>query len=132
MNRQLLIAASCLAMSLTALAQTSSTDRSSSDDDRPELPGLPPPVVETQEEAAVPPKKVGRDQPSPTVNVRQEGTQIIEEYSMNGRIYMMKITPEDGVTYYLIDTDGDGEFDTKDFDDHNGVRPVYFKLFEWK
>ncbi len=132
MNTQLLIAASCLALSMTAWAQTTSTARSSADDERPELPGSPPPLVEPQEEGELPPKKVGRDQPAPTINIRKEGNQTIEEYSMSGRVYMMKITPENGITYYLIDTDGDGEFDTKDFDDNNGIRPVYYKLFEWK
>ncbi len=100
------------------------------DEDRPELPDAPPPEV--TEQAPLPPKLVGPDQPAPTVNIRREGNQIIEEYQLNGSTYMVKITPEDGVTYYLIDTDGDGEFDTKEFDDLNSVRPVYYKLFEWK
>ena len=100
--------------------------------DRPELPDAPPPTVTPSEDAPVPPKKVGPDQPAPSVNIRREGNQIIEEYQLNGETYMVKITPEKGVSYYLIDTDGDGDFDTKEFDDTNSVRPVYYKLLEWK
>jgi hypothetical protein len=37
----------------------------------------------------------------------------VEEYRSNGRLYMVKITPARGYPYYLIDSDGDGSFDTR-------------------
>ncbi len=39
--------------------------------------------------------------------IRQDGA-VIEEYRINGNLYMVKITPSVGKPYYLIDRDGDG------------------------
>ena len=58
---------------------------------------------------------------------------LIEEYSFNGQVYMVKITPRGGVPYYYIDTDGDGKLEL-DVDKQalNPVQPVYWKIKEWK
>jgi hypothetical protein len=45
----------------------------------------------------------------------------VEEYRVNGRLYMMKVTPPHGVSYYLVDDRGDGTFSRKDALD-TGVR----------
>ena len=42
---------------------------------------------------------------------------------------MIKITPERGPSYYLIDSNGDGRLDGKDGD--GVVAPVYWKIYEW-
>jgi hypothetical protein len=34
----------------------------------------------------------------------------MEEYRMNGKLYMVKVTPAHGVPYYLIDQRGDGSW----------------------
>ena len=49
----------------------------------------------------------------PQVTIIQRGTETIEEYRINGRLYMIKVTPKKGVPYYLIDTTGNGTFDTR-------------------
>jgi hypothetical protein len=54
---------------------------------------------------------------------------VIEEYRLNGRLQMVKVTPRVGPSYQLIDTNGDGKLDSHDFE--GGVRPVYWTLFEW-
>jgi len=38
---------------------------------------------------------------------------LIEEFRSNGRVYMIKVTPSKGKPYYLVDGDGDGNFDTR-------------------
>ncbi len=54
----------------------------------------------------------------------------VEEYRVNGRIFMIKITPAKGFPYYLIDTDGDGDLDSRR-NDLEG-RPVnQWILFRW-
>ena len=54
---------------------------------------------------------------------------VVAEYRVGGRIAVVKITPANGPTYYLTDTDGDGRLDRTG----HGTRdvPVYFKLFGW-
>jgi Protein of unknown function (DUF2782) len=49
----------------------------------------------------------------PDVTIIQRGHERVEEFSMNNRVYMIKITPAKGYPYYLVDTDGDGNFDTR-------------------
>ena len=93
----------------------------------------PPPIpTEDAEEMPIPPK-VQDEQFEPTVTIREEEKRLIEEYRINGRVYMVKITPKGGIPYYYIDTDGDGQLEL-DVDKQalNPVQPVYWKIKEWK
>lgn len=78
------------------------------------------------------PPKVGGEQPPADVNIRRKGDITIEEYSVNGRVYMVHVVPDNGVPYYILDADGDGRMESRMNDEHMGpVSPVTFKLFEW-
>ncbi len=68
-------------------------------------------------------------EPEVTILQRQDST--VEEYRLNGNLYMVKIIPAAGVPYYLIDRDGDGmmEFRTSKLGD-DVVTPQWV-LFEW-
>ncbi len=57
----------------------------------------PPPVMGTDENV---------DEPEITI-VKKKG-ETIEEYRINGQLYMMKVTPSHGVPYYLHKEDQDG------------------------
>ena len=92
-------------------------------------PAAPPELVEPP---PIPPKVQG-EQIEPTVNIRREEDRMIEEYSLNGRVYMVKITPSRGKPYYYLDEDGDGMLELQPGDDAmNPVRPAYWKVKEWK
>jgi len=57
---------------------------------------------ELLEEVPPPPKVIeGEPMEEPKITIRKKGTETIEEYRMNGELYMMKVTPEGGVPYYL-------------------------------
>lgn len=93
----------------------------------------PPPIPpESTQDVPIPPKVQG-EQVEPTVTIREEENRLIEEYRMNGQVYMVKITPKGGIPYYYIDTDGDGQLEldpnSKGLDP---VRPVHWKIKEWK
>ena len=64
------------------------------------LEPLPPPPP--------PPEGMEDDPQEPEVTILQRGGDRVEEYRMNGRLYMVKVTPPHGVPYYLIDQHGDG------------------------
>ena len=49
----------------------------------------------------------------PQITIIHRGGQTIEEYRINGQLYMIKITPHKGVPYFLVDVDGDGDFDLR-------------------
>jgi hypothetical protein len=66
--------------------------------------------------------------PSVRISTGENGDRI-EEYRVNGRLTMVKITPLRGPAYWLHDTDGDGRLDGSDRS--QPVAPVYWTLFEW-
>ncbi len=73
----------------------------------------------------------GESVPEPEITIRPGEEGIVEEYRLNGRLYMVKISPPGAPPYYLVDTDGDGELETR----HNGpmdnrLIPQWI-LFRW-
>ncbi|WP_136249014.1 DUF2782 domain-containing protein [Halomonas borealis] len=47
----------------------------------------------------------------PDVTIRQEADRTIREYRVNGALYAIEIQPASGPAYYLVDRDGDGDFE---------------------
>lgn len=85
-------------------------------------PAAPPPI----------PPKVAGEEIEPSVVITEREGERIEEYSQNGRVYMIKITPVKGPAYYYLDEDGDGQLELRESDRKlNPVRPVYWKVKEW-
>lgn len=88
-------------------------------------PAAPPPIP------PIPPKVPG-EEIEPTVTITEREGERIEEYKLNGRVYMIKITPVKGPAYYYLDEDGDGELELRESDRKlNPVQPVYWKIKEW-
>jgi len=103
------------------------------DDDAADPAALPDPGP-PPEEAPIPPKRQdsgSRAAPTVTITTEEDG-QITEEYRLNGSVYMVKVTPKNGIAYYLFDGDGDGSLETKWTEVQGVVKPVYYKIKEWK
>lgn len=49
----------------------------------------------------------------PEVTIVQQGENRVEEYRINGKLYMIKVVPQKGFPYYLMDNDGDGNMETR-------------------
>src|SRR5690606_6816800 len=49
----------------------------------------------------------------PEVTIIRRDDAVIEEYRINGRMYMVKVTPKVGKPYYLVDQDGDGQLESR-------------------
>jgi hypothetical protein len=66
-----------------------------------------PADAELLEEVPSPPKVQEGEalEDEPEVTIRKKGKDTVEEYRMNGELYMMKVTPEHGVSYYLYRDD---------------------------
>lgn len=45
----------------------------------------------------------------PQITIVQRGEDRVEEYRIRGRLYMIKVTPQHGRPYYLVDHRGDGQ-----------------------
>jgi hypothetical protein len=66
---------------------------------------------------------------APTVSVRTQGGDTVEEYRQDGRITMIKITPKKGLPQTFVSSpDGKLVRDVK----QGPVDPVYFTVYQWK
>lgn len=118
-----------LAVASTLWAQTS----------RPVAPPPPIPPVDAprtvvDEDVPIPPKVINdEDRLEPTVDIsRDADDNVVEEYSLDGRVYMVKITPKRGLPYYYLDDDGDGQLELQERDRAaHPVKPVFWKIKEW-
>ncbi|WP_031433912.1 DUF2782 domain-containing protein [Methylomarinum vadi] len=68
----------------------------------------------------------------PDITIIRKGKKTIQEFRKNGQLYMVRIKPDIGPAYYLIDTDGDGNMDVRRSDLDKGLHINQWKLFEWK
>ena len=66
----------------------------------------------------------------PEINIIQKSDRTVEEYRVNGQLYMIKVIPKVGYPYYYIDTDGDGSLDSKQFELQSGLVPNWI-LLRW-
>lgn len=83
---------------------------------------VPPPPPRVQSGEAI----------EPDVSIIENDKERIEQYSVNGQIYAVKITPKSGPSYYLIDNDGDGSLETRRNDIERGMQVPQWILFSWK
>jgi hypothetical protein len=66
----------------------------------------------------------------PQVTILKRGADTVEEYRLNGKLYMIKVTPPTGIPYYLVDNRGDGNFVRYDNFD-SGLRPPMWVIFSF-
>lgn len=83
----------------------------------PEPPDLPDPL-ETGENI------------EPQVTIIRKDDAVVEEYRVNGFLYMVKVTPAVGPAYYMVDNDGDGRMDSRRSDLDDVIVPQWV-LFTW-
>lgn len=75
------------------------------------------PVLEPLPEALPPPagKDLDKEQKEePEVTTTKKGEDKVEEYRMHGQLYIMKITPPHGKSYYLYKEDQEGAWERFD------------------
>jgi hypothetical protein len=87
----------------------------------------PPPKLEPLPEPP-PPPPMPVDAPAVRIPVH-EGDKI-EEVRQGGRVVMLKVTPPNGPTYYLVDTTGNGNWMRRDSLD-DGVRVPMWPIHTW-
>lgn len=132
----LLVAAS--AMLVSSLLVPAAYAQSSGASNVPPPPGIHDPGVKAVAPPDLKPRTLpapsargvaaDRDPSLPEVRVRQKGDDSIQEYSRNGRVYMVVVTPKNGVPQtYMVDNQGK----LRDQAGQPPVRPVMYKIMEW-
>jgi len=119
MKKLILILVNLLALTPLVYAQSEQTEPVQEEfADAPLPPELPEPLEsgETIE---------------PEVFIIRTEQEVIEEYRVNGHLYMVKITPRIGRPYYLIDENGDGQMEGKISDIYNTPRVPQWVLTTW-
>lgn len=86
--------------------------------DVPEPPKIPAPVENGQPI-------------EPDVTIIHKENATIEEYRVNGRMFMIKVTPKVGKPYYLVDRNGDGRFESRMGQVDPGFVVPQWVLFSW-
>lgn len=89
--------------------------------DATQLPDpLPPPDLVEHDEGM---------EPEVTIIQREDAT--VEEFRVNGRLYMVKVTPFVGKPYYFVDRNGDGLMESRMSDLYNPTRVPQWVIFSW-
>src|SRR2546430_16581466 len=71
----------------------------------------PPPKLEPLPEAPPPPPEIAGDpELEPQVTIVRRENETIEEFRVNGRLTMVKVTPKHGRPYYLVADGASGGF----------------------
>jgi hypothetical protein len=80
-----------------------------------------------------PPPPIGEVNPAlePQVTTRTEAGQTIQEYRVNGKLYMQRVTPRHGRPYVLVDHRGDGTFSRQDTTIDQGARVPQWVILEF-
>ena len=89
-------------------------------DDLIPSPEPPPPLPELSETI------------EPEIRIVPGEEELVEEYRISGKLYQLKVIPRVGPPYYLVDMDGDGEFERR-FEEpvHSNMLIPSWVLFRW-
>jgi len=67
----------------------------------------------------------------PDINIIKKEDRTVQEYRVNGKLYMIKVIPTIGLPYLLMDTDGDGSLETTQHELDSGLLVPNWILLEW-
>ncbi|MDP3331231.1 MAG: DUF2782 domain-containing protein [Methylococcaceae bacterium] len=92
-----------------------------------------PPNLEAVPEAPEPtlPVQSGEEM-EPDITIVRKGKSTVQEYRRAGKLYMIKVVPDIGPAYYMVDSDGDGHVDVRGSDMDRGSNINMWKILEWK
>ncbi len=93
------------------------------------LPSAPPAGSDVRPELQVAPQD--GEEVSPEVTIKRQGKETREEYSVHGRVYMVKVKPAIGPAYYLVDPNGQGQFSQQINDVKNPPPVPRWVLLRW-
>jgi hypothetical protein len=89
------------------------------------------PQLEDLQDAPPPPDIIRSGEAlEPEVTIIRKDSETLEEYRVAGKLYMVKVTPSVGPSYYMMDQDGDGKLELRKdrLDDY--VIPQWV-IFSW-
>ncbi len=70
-------------------------------------------------------------EPSGEITIQSPDGGIVEEKRVNGQLYAIRVTPKKGLPYYLVDSDGDGNLETRRNDTDSDLLIPAWVIKEW-
>ena len=67
----------------------------------------------------------------PDVTIIQRGDVTVHEYRVGGRLFAVRVFPKNAPPYYLVDTDGDGDLETRRSALSSEIVIPQWVLFSW-
>jgi hypothetical protein len=67
----------------------------------------------------------------PQVTIVRKKDAVVHEYRVNGRLFMVMITPRVGKPYYLLDRDGDGRMESRMSEIFDEIAVPQWVIFSW-
>jgi hypothetical protein len=84
-----------------------------------------PPPAPVPEPPELPPGGYSGETVEPEVTIMETERGTVYEYRVRGQLYMVRVQPQFGPPYYLLDTNGDGTLDVR------GDRPWNNAVPQW-
>ncbi|MEM7406206.1 MAG: DUF2782 domain-containing protein [Pseudomonadota bacterium] len=78
-----------------------------------------------------PPPVVSGEQFEPDVTIRRGPDRTIHEYRVGGELRAIRVKPDNGPAYYLVDSDGDGRLESSTHIYGPGFWVNSWVLFSW-
>ena len=91
----------------------------------PDFPAIVP------EPPELPDQIVSGENMSPDITITRNKKGETTEYKVNGKLYMIKISPAGAPAYYMVDSDGDGDLETRYSGLQDGMQVPQWMLFSW-
>ena len=107
------------ALLLLALAATPAAAQEQQPSEPRQVPPPPPEALTQGEEI------------EPKVTIVERDWATIEEYSVAGQVYAVKVTPSVGPPYWIYDSDGDGSLETRREYFYDTPQPHRWKILTW-
>ena len=106
-----------------AVAAADDTAGARTEPDAPPAPRVVPPP---------PPQELTKgEEIKPGVTIVHRSWAELKEYSVNGRVYAVKITPRWGPPYWLYDADGNGSLEMRGDVLHEIPQTVQWQILTW-
>ena len=91
----------------------------------------PPDVSDASESPEMPMPVESGETMEPDITIIRRGKKTIHEYRLNGKIYKIKIVPDIGPAYYMVDPDGDGNMELRQSDLEKGIKVQQWEIYSW-
>ncbi len=91
----------------------------------------PPELIPAPDSPELPESIRSGETLEPEITIIRRAKETVTEYRINGKLQVIKVEPENAPAYYLIDTDGDGNLETRRSALDPGLLIPHWIIYSW-